>query len=121
MAKKKTGVPPAAEVGAGYDRLLGEVSALLEHARRASARAVNAILTATYWEIGRQIVEFEQGGQARAEYGEGLLKRLSSDLTARFGRGFSPRNLHLMRTLHLAWPISQTASAECIGFNRQWP
>jgi len=56
---------------------------LLEAARRVSARTVNAFMTATYWEIGRRIVEFEQGGKERAEYGETLLLRLSHDLTAR--------------------------------------
>ncbi len=61
---------------------------LLESARRTAARSVNALMTASYWEIGRRIVEFEQGGKGRAEYGQQLLKRLSSDLTARFGRGF---------------------------------
>jgi len=88
---------------------------LLEQARRASARAVNAIMTATYWEIGRRIVEYEQGGKARAEYGEALLARLSTDLTARFGRGFSVRNVWQMKALYLAWPIPQTTSAESRG------
>ena len=61
---------------------------LLDTARRASARTVNAIMTATYWELGRRIVELEQGGKGRADYGEELLKRMSADLTPRFGRGF---------------------------------
>lgn len=64
------------------------------------------------WEIGRRIVEFEQGGQGRAEYGVALLKRLSSDLTAEFGRGFSERNLEQMRLFYTGWPISQTPSAK---------
>ncbi|MCO6459547.1 MAG: hypothetical protein J5I93_29895 [Pirellulaceae bacterium] len=67
---------------------------------------------ATYWEIGRRIVEFEQGGEARAEYGAGLLKRLGKDLTARFGRGFSERNLRQMRAFHQGWDIWQTPSAK---------
>ncbi|MBI4354328.1 MAG: hypothetical protein HY595_03745, partial [Candidatus Omnitrophica bacterium] len=73
---------------------------------------VNAIITATYWEIGRRIVEYEQSGKKRAEYGEALLKRLSSDLTSKFGRGFSERNLEQMRLFYLGWPISQTVSAK---------
>jgi hypothetical protein len=84
-----------------------------EQARRSAARAVNAVLTATSWEIGRRLVEFEQGGQARAEYGEALLKRLAQDLTARHGRGFGVVNLSLMRRFYLAWPaatILQTPS-----------
>ncbi len=61
---------------------------LLEQARRTTVRAVNSVLTATYWEIGRRIVEFEQGGKETSEYGEKLLERISADLTARHGRGF---------------------------------
>ena len=62
-----------------YEGLLQGVVHLLERARTASARSINAIMTSTYWEIGRRIVEFEQGGKLRAEYGEELLKQLSAD------------------------------------------
>lgn len=96
----------------GYGALVAGISDLLEHARRSAARAVNGILTATYWEVGRRVVEFEQGGQPRAEYGEALLKRLAQDLTARCGRGFSERNLEYMRRFYLGWEISQTPSAK---------
>lgn len=68
--------------------------------RRTSARSVNAIMTRTYWEVGRRIVEFEQAGEKRAEYGTELLKRLSGDLTKRFGRGFSRVNLQSMRLFY---------------------
>lgn len=96
-----------------YDAVLSGISALLEEARRAAARSVNAIMTATYWEVGRRIVELEQGGGERAEYGKALLKRLATDLTAQFGRGFGPVNLHNMRRFYLEWSgpkIFQTAS-----------
>jgi predicted nuclease of restriction endonuclease-like (RecB) superfamily len=95
-----------------YDEILGEIGQLLESARRASARSVNAIMTATYWEVGRRIVEFEQAGEKRAEYGMELLKRLAQDLTKRFGRGFSERNLRTMRLFYADWPIRQTLSAK---------
>ena len=95
-----------------YDEVLSGVVELLEQARHAAARAVNAIMTATYWEIGRRIVESEQGGEKRAVYGEALLKRLAEDLTARLGRGFSERNLEQMRLFYSFWPISQTLSAK---------
>lgn len=95
-----------------YDGLLTGISALLDAARRAAARSVNSILTTTYWEIGRRIVEHEQDGQARAGYGEELLNRLSADLTAHHGRGFSARNLRQMRTFYLSWEIWQTPSAK---------
>lgn len=96
----------------GYGTLVAGISELLDHARRSSARAVNGILTATYWESGRRIVEFEQGGKVRAEYGEALLKRLAQDLTARYGRGFSKSNLFLMRSFYLSWQIFQTPSGK---------
>ena len=98
-----------------YSSVHSGIVVLLESARRAAARSVNALMTATYWEIGRRIVEFEQGGQDRATYGEALIKRLSADLSNRFGRGFSARNLEQMRSFYQAWPIdsnSQTASAK---------
>ena len=79
---------------------------------RAAARSVNAAMTATYWEIGRRVVEYEQGGKARAGYGEALVERLARDLTRRFGRGFGRRNLFQMRSFYLAYPqIVQTVSA----------
>jgi len=92
--------------------LVADLSRLLEDARRVSARAVNTLMTATYWEFGHRIVEFEQGGAKRAAYGEALLERLANDLTARFGRGFSLRNLRNFRTFYIEWPIRQTVSAE---------
>ena len=98
-----------------YGQVHSGIVALLEASRRAAARSVNALMTATYWEIGRRIVEFEQGGQDRAAYGDALIKRLSVDLSKRFGRGFSARNLEQMRLFYKAWPgeaISQTLSAK---------
>jgi predicted nuclease of restriction endonuclease-like (RecB) superfamily len=98
-----------------YESLVTDLGRLLEAARHSSARAVNAIMTATYWDLGRRIVEFEQGGEKRAAYGEQVLDRLAVDLTARFGRGFSLRNLRNFRLFYLGWPIRQTVSAEFDG------
>ena len=98
--------------GDHYSDVLASMVDLLESARRASARAVNCVMTATYWEIGRRIVEFEQGGDERAEYGVGLIQRLAKDLTAKFGRGFSKRNVEQMRMFYIGWPISQTLSGK---------
>jgi len=97
---------------AAYGELVGGIAAVLEAARRSSARAVNAVITATYWELGRRIVEYEQQGKVRAEYGEALIEALSADLTTRFGQGFSVRNVWQMKAFYLAWPILRTASAE---------
>ena len=98
---------------AGYSDLVGGIATLLEAARRASARAVNALMTATYWDIGRRIVDHEQGGKERAEYGEAVLARLAADLTHRYGRGFGLVNLSQMKKFYLLWPaatILQTPS-----------
>ena len=94
-----------------YDTMLDRVAALIDEARRASARAVNALMTATYWSIGRHIVEFELKGKKRAEYGEELLQRLSVDLTSRFGRGFSRPNLQQMRQFYQAFPLQHICQA----------
>jgi len=101
-----------------YDRLIGGISKVLETARRASARSVNAIMTAAYWEIGRRIVEFEQAGKPRADYGEELLKRLSRDLTLRYGRGFAKSNLYQMRSFYMTYQhIFQTVSGKSDGLH----
>jgi predicted nuclease of restriction endonuclease-like (RecB) superfamily len=93
----------------GYTGLVGNIGELLETARRTSARAVNAVMTATYWEIGRRIVEFEQRGKERAEYGNQLLANLSTDLTTRYGRGFGLAQIRIMRQFFLTYPTtSQT-------------
>lgn len=89
-----------------YADIHGSIVELLDAARRATARSVNSLMTASYWEIGRRIVEAEQQGRERAGYGEQLIERLSADLSARFGRGFSPDNLENMRRFFLAYPLS---------------
>ena len=92
-----------------------EVSTIISVARGSAARSVNALITASYWLIGHRIVEFEQSGDERAEYGAALIERLSEELTLEFGRGFSRQNLQLMRSLYLAYSsieICQTASGK---------
>jgi predicted nuclease of restriction endonuclease-like (RecB) superfamily len=95
-----------------YSGLLTGVTKLLEEARHASARSVNEILTVTYWEIGRRIVEYEQKGSEKPGYGEEIIDRLALDLTHCFGRGFSRRNLFLIRSFFLTYrERMQTPSA----------
>lgn len=98
-----------------YDAVLSGMVDLLEQARRTSARTVNAVMTATYWEMGRRIVELEQGGKKRADYGEKILENLSQDLTQKIGRGFSIRNLRSFRSFYQDRQIRQTVSAESSG------
>jgi predicted nuclease of restriction endonuclease-like (RecB) superfamily len=115
MGKKRTSTDlvPSAIADDAYQAVLADVSGLLESARRAAARSVNAVMTATYWAVGRRIVEFEQEGADRAAYGTRLIARLAADLTKRFGRGYGAVNLSQMRKLYITWPhpeIFQTAS-----------
>jgi predicted nuclease of restriction endonuclease-like (RecB) superfamily len=98
-----------------YENIRTGIVELLKAARSATARNVNSIMTAAYWEIGRRIVIFEQGGEHRAEYGEQLVEQLARDLTRQFGRGFGRANLGQMRAFYLAWSeqkISQTLSGK---------
>jgi predicted nuclease of restriction endonuclease-like (RecB) superfamily len=96
-----------------YDKIRAGIVELLQAARSTAARNVNSIMTATYWEIGRRIVELEQGGAARASYGDELIKQLATDLSTQFGRGFGVVNLSQMKRFFLTWPakgIFQTPS-----------
>ena len=105
------------EPNAQYQSIFGDVSRIINAARQSAARSVNAIMTAAYWLIGQHIVEFEQSGEERAEYGAALIKRLSADLTGQFGRGFSRQNVQLMRLFCLSYPlerIRQTPSGESV-------
>ena len=86
-----------------YGAVLADVVRLIETARGAAARSVNAVMTATYWAIGRNLVEEEQRGATRAGYGEELVVNLSRDLKARFGRGFGRANLFQMKAFFLAY------------------
>jgi predicted nuclease of restriction endonuclease-like (RecB) superfamily len=96
--------PRRASTPPGYDDLVAELYSLVEHVRRQAARSVNSIMTATYWFIGRRIVEQEQKGKRRAKYGETLIKGLSKDLGERLGRGFGERNLRHMRAFYQSRP-----------------
>ena len=111
---KRTGRVEATPNGA-YRSLVCGIVGLINDARRTAARSVNAAMTAAYWLIGRHIVEFEQGGKERADYGAALLQRLATDLVRQFGRGFSRPNLQQMRLFYLAYPphqICQTLSGK---------
>jgi len=89
----------------GAAPLLEALRGLILQARQKVLSAANAAQVRTYWEMGRHIVEFEQGGSARAEYGAKLLPRLAEKLTAEFGRGFDASNLHKMKQFYQAFPI----------------
>ncbi len=84
--------------------LLAELGKLIRQARQRALRVVDTIQVQTCWELGRHIVEFEQGGAARAAYGKRLLPELSKALTAEFGKGFDASNLRYMRLFYQAFP-----------------
>ena len=92
--------------------LLTDLAELIRQARQQAVRAVDAIQVQTCWEIGRHIVEFEQGGQTRAAYGKKLLSTLAKGLTAEFGKGFDATNLRHMRAFFLDFPIRDALRRE---------
>lgn len=99
-----------------YANLFEQVAGVVDEARRTSARAINSLMTATYWLIGERIVVAEQGGKERAGYGEQIVERLSADLTERFGRGFGRSNLFQIRAFYLAYAdILQTPSGQSVA------
>jgi predicted nuclease of restriction endonuclease-like (RecB) superfamily len=95
---------------AQYDQLITQIGSLLNTGRQEAAQAVNTVLVQTYWLIGQHIVEFEQKGNERAEYGTQLFERLAKDLTLLYGKGFGRSNLLYMRKLYQCFPISGTLS-----------
>ena|SRR5579872_4878583 len=100
-------------VAKGYDALVGGISEILETGRNQAAWTLNSIMSAVYWEIGRRIVEFEQAGRARADYGERVIEQLSIDLRNRYGGGFGRSLLFQIRAFHLAYRHKvQTASGQ---------
>jgi predicted nuclease of restriction endonuclease-like (RecB) superfamily len=99
MVKKPDAVPAAVA------NLYREVRAVLDEARSSAYRAVNTAMVQSYWQVGRLIVEHEQGGKKRAAYGEAVLNELSKRLTAEFGRGFDARNVRKMRQFYVLFPI----------------
>jgi predicted nuclease of restriction endonuclease-like (RecB) superfamily len=93
-----------------YGKLLSRISEVYSTGQLRAHQAVNTVMTETYWQIGHDIVEFEQGGKSRANYGGALLTSLSQDLSLRHGKGFSRSNVIRIRQFYLAYPKGATAS-----------
>ena len=85
--------------------LLTDLAGLIRDARQQAVRVVDVVQVQTCWEVGRHIVEFEQGGEARAGYGKQLLPALAQALTAEFGKGFDVSNIRYMRLFYKSFPI----------------
>jgi hypothetical protein len=99
------------------NQLANRISELLISARKKVLQTVNQTMVLTYFEIGRMIVEEEQNGKQRADYGKHIIKSLSERLTKEFGKGFSQRNLEQIRQFYSVYSKTQTLSAE---FNLSW-
>lgn len=95
-----------------YHQLLDTIGLTIEQARQNAVKVINTELVKANWEIGRHIVEYEQHGQERAEYGSELLTRLSKDLQQRYGKGFGRRNILDMRRFYLAYQKWQAVPAK---------
>jgi hypothetical protein len=98
------------EADGPYLDLLAQISDIYIQGRMQAVQAVNTHITQTYWQVGRQIVEFEQGGKVRAEYGKALISKLASDLSLRHGKGFSRSNLISISPVLPGYPIGATLS-----------
>ncbi|OOH90626.1 hypothetical protein BMT54_04115 [Pasteurellaceae bacterium 15-036681] len=94
------------------DHLIGNIAKIIEQARSQVRQTVNSVMVQSYWEIGRLLVEDEQQGQERAEYGKYILKNVSERLTEMYGKGFDITNLRNMRQFYLAFPIRDAVRRE---------
>ncbi len=101
-----------------YSWLVDQIWQILAQARSHVSSQVNQTMITTYWTIGQYIVEYEQGGADRAQYGSWLLQRLADDLTARFGRGFGYRNLRQMKQFYLEYNNWQAMTAKLKNLSR---
>lgn len=95
-----------------YQKLVDSIGITIEGARQRAIQAVNNELLKANWEIGKYIVEYEQHGNEKAEYGSSLLANLSQDLKSRFGKGFSKSNIYLMRQFYLKYQIFQSVTGK---------
>jgi predicted nuclease of restriction endonuclease-like (RecB) superfamily len=108
MTKKKTNLIAKPSL----EQLLGQLRTLIQQSRQQALRAVDAVQVRTCWEVGRHIVEFEQGGSGRAQYGANLIMRLAERLSIEFGKGFDERNLRNMRLFYQVFPIWNAVRSE---------
>lgn len=97
-------------------RFFEDIENLLKVARSKTYYAINSVMVETYWKVGQRIVEEEQSGNNRAEYGSRLIENLSKRLSGTFGKGFSEANLLNMRNFYLTYP---EFPRQCLG-NLSW-
>lgn len=112
MTRRKA---PPSSLARSAEPLYRDIRAVLESARAGAYRAVNSAMVQAYWQVGRLIVEHEQKGRRRADYGAAVIATLAQRLTRDLGRGFDERNLWYMRSFHLAFPILNAPRSELPG------
>ena len=95
-----------------YNQLLSNIGNTLQKARKNALKAVNQELVKANWEIGKHIVEYEQRGNEKADYGSSLLANLAKDLKTAYGKGFSKSTIYLCRQFYIKYPIFQTVSGK---------
>ena len=100
--------------------LVSEIRSIIETSRSNAVRSVDFCRVQMYWQIGRRIVEEEQGGQARAEYGKSLIKNLAKELEPEFGSGFGKRQLDYSKKFYLEFPIVHTLYAQLNWSQYKW-
>lgn len=100
------------DIDVTYKKLIDNIGETLQRSRQNAIRAINNELIAANWEIGKHIVEFEQNGKEKADYGSALLSNLSKDLKMAYGKGFGKSNIYLCRQFYLQYPIFRTVSGK---------
>ena len=100
------------DIDVTYKKLIDNIGETLQRSRKNAIRAINNELIAANWEIGKHIVEFEQNGKEKADYGSALLSNLSKDLKMAYGKGFGKSNIYLCRQFYLKYPIFRTVSGK---------
>ena len=93
-----------------YNILIENVGIALKNSRQNIANTINTEIVLTYWQIGKYIIDYEQKGNEKAEYGSNMLNKLSSDLTQKYGKGFSRSNVFYIRKFYMEYPKIQTVS-----------
>ena len=107
------------ELSKNENMFYSEINELLKQARKSVYKTVNTIMVQTYWQIGKRIIEQEQHGQNRANYGDYLITNLSRYLSDTIGKGFSEANLWNVRQFYLVFPDFNQFSTQCVE-NLTW-
>lgn len=101
-----------------YQSVITDIKDIISSGRESAYNAANKAMVLTYWHVGKRIVEQEQNGKERAEYGKALIEALADELTREYGKSYSKRNLQYFRKFYLAFPDEEIVNA-CVH-NLNW-